>query len=495
MSILTVGVGQQYSTIAAAVNASSSGDTVKVLAGTYTNDFVTIGHNLTLQAVGGIVTMNATVAPPNGKAIIDEGGSGVTVKIDGFELTGASVGDGNGAGVRYEGGALTLTNDYIHGNQDGILGAPDANGSITIDHSEFVNNGAGDGRTHNIYIGDIANFTLTNSLVTGAVVGHEVKSRAQNNDIENNRIVDGPGGTASYDIDLPNGGNATIANNVIEKASTAQNPYFITSGEEGVAYASNTLSVTGNTIVNDDASGSVALVRNLTGTTATVASNTVYGLTSGQLGTGIAASGTTYLTAEPALNMAVPFSVAAAASTSTTTTGTTTSGTTTTTGTTTTGTTTSGTTATGTTTSGTTTTGTTGTTTTGTTTTGTTTTTGSASAQVANVDTIKITVASLLRGTGATPSFVVSVDGTQVGGTQTVATGAAFKTISLTGDWASGTHNIAIDLVGATSTNKENIQVASMSYDGTRVSGATALSFGHADHAVSVSDTTALYHT
>ena len=108
--------------------AAKSGDTVDVQAGTYTNDFVNVFKSITLQAVGGVVKMVATVAPPNGKAIIDEGGSGVNVTINGFDISGAKVADGNGAAVRYEGGTLTLNNDYIHNNQDGLLAASDLAG-------------------------------------------------------------------------------------------------------------------------------------------------------------------------------------------------------------------------------------------------------------------------------------------------------------------------------------------------------------------------------
>src|SRR4051812_44476657 len=106
MSTLTVGARQQYSTIAAAVNAAESNDTIDVQAGTYTNDFVSIYKNLTLNAIGGVVTMQATAQPPNGKAILTEGGPGLTVNVNGFAFTGATVPDGNGAGIRYEGGTL-----------------------------------------------------------------------------------------------------------------------------------------------------------------------------------------------------------------------------------------------------------------------------------------------------------------------------------------------------------------------------------------------------
>ena len=44
--VLTVGPGQQYSTIAAAINASQNGDTIDVQAGTYLNDFAIINTNI-----------------------------------------------------------------------------------------------------------------------------------------------------------------------------------------------------------------------------------------------------------------------------------------------------------------------------------------------------------------------------------------------------------------------------------------------------------------
>src|SRR3954453_14923818 len=158
MSTLTVGSGQQYSTIAAAANAAQSNDTINVQAGVYTDDFVNIYKNLTLNAVGGVVTMQATAQPPNGKAILTQGAPGLTENVNGFAFPGATVPDGNVAGIRYEGGTLNITNSHFYNNQDGILGAVDPNGVISISKSEFDHNGTGDGRTHNMYIGDIASF-------------------------------------------------------------------------------------------------------------------------------------------------------------------------------------------------------------------------------------------------------------------------------------------------------------------------------------------------
>src|SRR5271165_1457451 len=107
MATLTVGPGQEFATIESAVEASNPGDTIDVNAGTYNDDFLGIYHDLTLQAVGGEAVMIEDTEPPNGKAMIDEGGPGVSVTINGFDISGVSVGDQNGAAVRYEGGNLT----------------------------------------------------------------------------------------------------------------------------------------------------------------------------------------------------------------------------------------------------------------------------------------------------------------------------------------------------------------------------------------------------
>jgi hypothetical protein len=306
MATLTVGPGQQYTTIEDAVAVASPGDTVDVQAGIYTNDFVSIFQNLTLQAIGGPVQMvdSPNVDPPNGKAIINEGGPGISVTINGFDISGAVVPDGNGAAIRYEGGNLTLNNDYFHSNQDGVLAAADPNGTITINNSEFAFNGAGDGLTHNLYVNDIALLTITDSYFHDANVGHEIKSRAEDTVITDSRIFDNLS-TASYSIDLPNGGNATITNNVIEQGPNTQNPNIIAYGEEGNLHVGTSVLIADNTIVNDDASNSARMALNRSPTTLLFQNNQISGLTAAQLSTGpLGESGTTFLTTKPPLNTA-----------------------------------------------------------------------------------------------------------------------------------------------------------------------------------------------
>jgi len=305
MAILTVGSGEQYATLAAAVAASHDGDTVYLQAGTYVNDFATIKTKISIVGVGGLAHFVATQSPSNGKAILV---TQTDVTIDHLEFSGATVGAGNGAGIRYEGGKLTLTNSYFHDNQDGILSAPVAGGVIDIDHTEFAHNGAGDGQSHNIYIGQIATFEMTNSYSHDAVVGHEVKSRAQQNIISNNRIFDN-NGSASYSIDLPNGGNDTIQNNVIQQGPFTQNPAIIAYSLEDTAYAGSKLTISGNTIINDKTgSPSIYALLNGSGVSPQITGNHFYGITAAQITNKPSVqSGNDSLASHPALDTSHPW--------------------------------------------------------------------------------------------------------------------------------------------------------------------------------------------
>jgi hypothetical protein len=309
---LTTGPGQQYTTIAAAVAASRDGDIVNVLAGTYVNDFAEIRTKISLLAVGGQVRMQAQGNIPNGKAILI---TDTDITITGFMFTGAKVSDtngGNGAGIRYQGGKLVLDNCYFLTNQNGLLGGAVPGGTITVSNSEFAHNGVASGPssgfTHNIYVGAIATFDAENSYFHDANVGHEIKSRARVTIVNNSRVVDGPTGTASYSIDLPNGGKATITNNQIEQGPKSQNPVIISFGEEGGVYAGSALTVQNNLIENDLQSGSARGVQNAATITAQVTGSRLYGLPAAQLVAGKATvSGTTILTTKPVIATTHPW--------------------------------------------------------------------------------------------------------------------------------------------------------------------------------------------
>ncbi|MCC6720520.1 MAG: hypothetical protein IT555_21815, partial [Acetobacteraceae bacterium] len=127
MPILTVGAGKDFATLAAAIGASAAGDTIQVDAGTYVDDFATITHALTIQGIGGMAKLLAVGAPPNGKAILT---INADVTLEHIEFAGAAVPDGNGAGIRYEGGHLAIDQCWFHDNENGLLSAPAPGGTI-----------------------------------------------------------------------------------------------------------------------------------------------------------------------------------------------------------------------------------------------------------------------------------------------------------------------------------------------------------------------------
>jgi len=254
-TVLTVGAGGEFSTLAAACEAAQNGDTILVAAGTYTNDFATVTTSITIEGVGGMANFVATEPPSNLKGILTVDNN---VTVENLSFSGAAISEadgGNGAGIRYEGGQMVLENDSFSNNQDGIMGAPViptlTDNTIDIDHCLFQDNGAGDGYTHNAYIGNVSELTFTNNVSEGAIAGHELKSRAYVNNIENNVFQDGATGTASYEIDLPDGGVDTVENNVIEKGPLAENQAMVHFGGEGIPYAGSSLLIEGNQFIND----------------------------------------------------------------------------------------------------------------------------------------------------------------------------------------------------------------------------------------------------
>lgn len=318
MATLTVGPGKEYSTLTAAVAASQNGDIIQVQAGTYTNEFPeTINDSITIEGVGGLADFVATEAPPNEKGIlvIGNGTDSPTVTLDDLEFSGAAISSaegGNAAGVRYQSGDLIIDNSYFHNNQDGLLANADATGSISITDSEFADNGTTSGLTHNIYIGAVGTFDITGSYITAANTGNEIQSRALVNNITDNRIVDGPTATASYSINLPNGGVDIVSGNSIEKGPHSENDTIISFGAAGSVYSGSSLTISDNTILNDDRAAAVRAVTNDSPTTTVnFTDNSVWGLTSAQIANGsgpTVVSGTTYLATEPTISNAPPYS-------------------------------------------------------------------------------------------------------------------------------------------------------------------------------------------
>lgn len=272
--VLRVGPGKPLTVPSEAAAVANNGDVIEIDAGLYVGDVAVWTQNdLTIRGINGRAHLEANGNNALGKGIWVIQGNNTTV--ENIEFSGATVPDENGAGIRQEGAGLTVRNCYFHDNENGILG-PDDGGDVLIEYSEFANNGFGDGFTHNMYILDAKSFTLRFNYIHHARIGHNVKSRAQENYILYNRIMDERTGTSSYAIDLPNGGRSFIIGNLIQQGPDNDNSTIISYGAEGLSNPSSDLYIVNNTVVNDYGSGTFVFVQSGT-TTARLINNLFVG--------------------------------------------------------------------------------------------------------------------------------------------------------------------------------------------------------------------------
>lgn len=270
--IIRVGPGRPFATPSAAAAAAEDGDVIEIDAGTYSGDVASWSQNgLTLRGVGGRAHLSADGVNAEGKGIWVIKGN--NTRVENIEFSGATVPDQNGAGIRQEGAGLVVCNSYFHDNENGILGG---GGDVLVEYSEFANNGYGDGYSHNMYISNTARFTLRYSYSHHAKIGHNVKTRAKENFILYNRIMDEQTGTSSYAIDIPDCGPSYIIGNLIQQGPAADNSVVVAYGAEACGNPGKELYAVNNTIVNDrSAGGTFFFIRG--GTTARIVNNILSG--------------------------------------------------------------------------------------------------------------------------------------------------------------------------------------------------------------------------
>ena len=274
---LSVGPGQAYALPSRAIAAARDGDTVAIAPGTYHDCAIVRRNRLTIEGTGpGVVLAGRSCA---GKGILIIDANDVTVKD--LTLQGAVVPDGNGSGIRAEGGGtLTVEGVRFVDNQDGILAAANPRAVLRVLGSRFVGNGScanAGGCAHAIYAGPIGTLDVERSRFRDTREGHSIKSRAARTIVKDCTIADGPDGTSSYQIDVPNGGDVLIEGNRLEKGPKSQNRRnAIMIGEEGVTQPTKSLVVKDNTLV-DDTGWPTVFVHNETATPAVLAGNVFKG--------------------------------------------------------------------------------------------------------------------------------------------------------------------------------------------------------------------------
>ena len=270
--VLHVGPSRELKAPSSAAPLAEAGDTIRIDAGVYRDCAVWRVPRLTIEGVGGVAHIRDVSCEGKGLWVFYDG----PVEIRNVRFSGAQVARRNGAGIRWEGrGRLTVENAYFDGNQMGILTHNKQVSSLVVSDSRFDGNGACEEYCgHGIYAGYISELQVLRSRFSNQAFGHHIKSRALVSKIIGNRISDGPSGTASYAINLPNSGTADIRDNVIQKGRLSDNVHCaICIGEEikppgpefrawNAANPSQGISVTQNKFHNDSGSPETALVWN-----------------------------------------------------------------------------------------------------------------------------------------------------------------------------------------------------------------------------------------
>ena len=248
--VLRVGPAHRYRNPAEAAEAARDGDVVEIDAGVYEG-------GIALWPQSGILVRGV-----GGRPLITAAGRGIerrdvwlftgdAVSVENVAISGARSPYGNGAGIRHIGSGLTLRHVLLEDNENGVLtgnNRPDSR--IIIEHSEFVDNGDGEGWAHNVNIGRSASLELRFSHSHGAKVGHLVASRAEENLIAYNRFSSGLVDAASYLIDLSEGGTATIIGNEMSHGPRSTTPGMISFARESLRHEINALTIASNSVYN-----------------------------------------------------------------------------------------------------------------------------------------------------------------------------------------------------------------------------------------------------
>lgn len=273
--MLRVGPGEALARPSQAAARARPGDTILIRAGRYSDCAVWHTPRITIAADGGPVEILGPAC--QGKALFVVAAPDVTVR--GLTFRGARVPDGNGAGIRAEGGSLTVVASRFEGNENGILTAARLPGArLVIEDSAFVGNGAlVHACAHGVYAGMLAEVVVRRSRFVANRICHHLKSRAARTEITDSHFEDGPARGSSYLVDIPNGGDLLMRGNLLIKGPRTDNPLTaVMIGAEGVRHPTRHLVIERNRF-ESRLPHPVAFVVNRTGTAVEMRGNVLVG--------------------------------------------------------------------------------------------------------------------------------------------------------------------------------------------------------------------------
>jgi hypothetical protein len=218
--VLTVGPGKDFALPSAAAQAARAGNLIQIEPGTYADCARWDADNLVIEGTGPGVVITDKVCDDKGLFIT----RGRDIIIRNITFASAHATSHNGSGIRAEGPNLTVENSRFIDDEDGILAGNNADSAIVIRGSFFSGNGNCIAAcAHGIYANHVALLRVENSEFVEQHVGHHIKSRALRTEVVDSFVHDGPNGSASYLVDMPNGGSGLISGNRFEKGPLSQN--------------------------------------------------------------------------------------------------------------------------------------------------------------------------------------------------------------------------------------------------------------------------------
>jgi hypothetical protein len=249
------------------------GDTIRIDAGAYDDCATWTANNLIIEGEGEVV-LGPQICQDKAIFVI----AGARVTVQGLTFRNAHATAWNGAGIRAEGADLTVLNSNFQDNEDGILAGGNPDSHIVIRNSVFTGNGSCQAAcAHGIYVGEIASLDVSGSTFFEQHAGHHIKSRAHVTQIVGNSIRDGERGTASFAVDIPDGGSLILKANIIEKGPNAGNHLAAVSiGAESLRNPTGELTIADNQFTDHDPNPG-AFVLNHTATAAALSGNRIEG--------------------------------------------------------------------------------------------------------------------------------------------------------------------------------------------------------------------------
>jgi parallel beta-helix repeat protein len=197
--------GCTYSSIQPAINASSTGDTIQVLSGTYYEN-VNVSKRLILSGVN----------TGGGKPVVDAGGNGsaITLAADGIMLEGF-----NATGAGYDGSSSEAAGIRVTTNSNTLIGNNASNNDYGIfllgNNNTLIGNKASNNNWDGIHLSSSSNNTLIDNNASNNDYGIHLSSSSNNTLISNKASNNGYSG-----IFLFSSNKSVLKNNLMNGNNT-----------------------------------------------------------------------------------------------------------------------------------------------------------------------------------------------------------------------------------------------------------------------------------